>query len=239
MIDNTTIEDNRLSFKALGLLTYLLSRPDGWQVRTKHLASTHGEGEYAVRQALTELEQHGYLERRQEREDDGKFITVTVVHEVPADAITAQRDAITATRVTATAETATGVKKEEAKTEVANPPDGGHPRRPNPPWDALVTALGWEPRTKQEKTRVGRAVREILAALPDGTPPEDAGKHIAARAMRYKREWPDAELTPEALVKHWSRFAPGQRRPRPAASPAAGGDPAWVQAEWQSRQAAP
>jgi hypothetical protein len=29
-IDNTAIEDPRLSFRALGVLTYVLSKPDDW-----------------------------------------------------------------------------------------------------------------------------------------------------------------------------------------------------------------
>lgn len=84
----------------------------------------------------------------------------------------------------------------------------GSARAPNHAWDALVEVIGWEPKTGPEKARVGKAVKEIAAALPDGTSREDVAKHIRARAARYREHWPHAELTPESLVKHWSKFSP-------------------------------
>jgi hypothetical protein len=63
-IDNRTIEDDRLTFRALGLLVYLLSRPDYWKAHVNHLCATHEEGREAVRTALGELERFGYVTRR-------------------------------------------------------------------------------------------------------------------------------------------------------------------------------
>ena len=88
VVDNATVEDDALSFKALGLLVYLLSKPDDWQVNRDHLASTHTDGVAAVRSALAELEQAGYIVREQGRRDDGTgrwAPGVCVVHERPAD----------------------------------------------------------------------------------------------------------------------------------------------------------
>jgi hypothetical protein len=96
------------------------------------------------------------------------------------------------------------------------------PSTPNPAWDAIVAVVGWEPTSQQEKKRVGQAVREITKAILDHRPdtsPEDIAKHITARGARYRQAWPQAELTPEALAKHWSRFGPngnGGRPPGPA-----------------------
>lgn len=80
-------------------------------------------------------------------------------------------------------------------------------------WDAVVQALGWDPKTKQESTRVGRAVREIRAAVPDDAEDEVIAQAVHGRARRYRAEWPNAEFTPEALVKHWSRFGPKRHDP--------------------------
>lgn len=65
-ITNSTIRDKHLSFKARGLHHLLLSYPDGWQVKIEHLVNeSEQDGRTAVASALRELEEHGYLERKQ------------------------------------------------------------------------------------------------------------------------------------------------------------------------------
>jgi hypothetical protein len=44
-------------------MSYLLSRPDDWQVRVDDLIKRSADGETAVRSALRELEAHGYIVR--------------------------------------------------------------------------------------------------------------------------------------------------------------------------------
>jgi hypothetical protein len=63
IIDNRTLTDVELSWAALGLLTYLLSRPDDWQVSVAHLAGVrggYGQGKAAIRRMLAELRERGY-----------------------------------------------------------------------------------------------------------------------------------------------------------------------------------
>lgn len=64
VIANKAIEDGRLSLKALGLLVYLLSKPDHWQARVSELARSHNDGEYAIKHAMGELEKAGYLTKK-------------------------------------------------------------------------------------------------------------------------------------------------------------------------------
>jgi hypothetical protein len=71
VVDTALLDDPRLSFKAKGLLVYLLSRPETWRVRRRHLAGVGRDGETAVASALAELGRAGYLERRELRGDDG------------------------------------------------------------------------------------------------------------------------------------------------------------------------
>lgn len=63
VIPNEAIDDERMSFRARGLLAYLLSRPDGWTTSAERLASVATEGRDAVRTALREIEDAGYLRR--------------------------------------------------------------------------------------------------------------------------------------------------------------------------------
>lgn len=61
MIDRRPIENTTLSFKAKGILTYLLSRPDGWEVSVADLIKRGTDGEKAVRAGLKELKDAGHM----------------------------------------------------------------------------------------------------------------------------------------------------------------------------------
>ena len=73
VMDKTGLDDEKLSFKAKGLLTYLLSKPDNWHCYREHLAKVGPDGLTAVRSGLKELRDAGYLEKRPIRGDDGKI----------------------------------------------------------------------------------------------------------------------------------------------------------------------
>lgn len=73
MIDKYGLNDERLSWKAKGLLAYLLSKPDDWQVYERDIIKRSTDGRDAVRTALRELEACGYLSRRQIRSESGSF----------------------------------------------------------------------------------------------------------------------------------------------------------------------
>ena len=86
MLDKRLAEDPSLSWKAKGLMAYMLSRPDDWQIRVADLVRRSPGGESAVRSGLRELEQHGYLVRKRRHDAaTGRFAGITLtVHEQPA-----------------------------------------------------------------------------------------------------------------------------------------------------------
>lgn len=74
IIDNSIIEDIRMSFKARGLLIYMLSRPDNWKFYTDELVKhSDKDGLSAVKTALREIEAAGYLTRKQGHQKNGQF----------------------------------------------------------------------------------------------------------------------------------------------------------------------
>lgn len=83
VLDNGIIRNHNLSWKARGLLAYLLSLPDGWRTNAEHLARLSPQGRDAVRTGLAELEHHGYLRRRKARTPDGKVRTITTIYDRP------------------------------------------------------------------------------------------------------------------------------------------------------------
>lgn len=54
-------DDARISWKAAGILTYMLTRPDGWEIRKGDLIERHSDGKDAVTSGLKELRDAGYI----------------------------------------------------------------------------------------------------------------------------------------------------------------------------------
>lgn len=85
VVDQRTVEDAELSFRARGVLLWLLAKPDDWRCDSETIASAGREGRDAVRRALGELEAAGYLVREVRRGARGRVSTVVTVHERPVD----------------------------------------------------------------------------------------------------------------------------------------------------------
>lgn len=62
VMSNAHLHDKRLSLKAVGLLSIVLSLPDDWHYTVKGLVGSVKDGERAVNGALSELKQCGYLQ---------------------------------------------------------------------------------------------------------------------------------------------------------------------------------
>lgn len=84
VISNDIFKDTRLSFKAKGLLTTMLSCPPNWNYTIEGLSKISKDGKSSIRSALAELEEFGYLERKQLRNEKGSFTDLEyVVYEKP------------------------------------------------------------------------------------------------------------------------------------------------------------
>lgn len=73
VLPNSTLRDKRLSLKTRAILAIMVSMPDDWDYTVSGLASVCGAGKDAVRSALRELEDGGYLTRVQLHDDAGHF----------------------------------------------------------------------------------------------------------------------------------------------------------------------
>lgn len=74
IIDNDLLDNSSLSFKARGLLAYMLSKPDDWKFYATELVKhSSKDGITAIRSALKEIEKAGYLIRQKNRKENGKF----------------------------------------------------------------------------------------------------------------------------------------------------------------------
>lgn len=82
VMPNAWARDSRLSYKAIGLLVHLLSHREGWSVTSESLA-TGKTGRDAVRSALQELEECGYLRRERERDEQGRLGDAIYILQAP------------------------------------------------------------------------------------------------------------------------------------------------------------
>ena len=67
------IQDSNLSWKAKGLLLYLLSRPDDWKIYETELVKHTSDKLSSLKSGIKELEKAGYIERKRKRDDKGRL----------------------------------------------------------------------------------------------------------------------------------------------------------------------
>ena len=72
-IDKRPLRDKNLSWKAKGLLSYLLSLPDDWKVYVNELKNHSKDGRDSTRSAIEELLKAGYMIRNRVHNSDGTF----------------------------------------------------------------------------------------------------------------------------------------------------------------------
>lgn len=83
VMSNYHLQDKNLSFKAKGLLSYMLSLPDNWNYTIKGIAKESKESDKTVRTILKELEYAKYLVIVKKQNSKGRFIYEYFVYEKP------------------------------------------------------------------------------------------------------------------------------------------------------------
>jgi DnaD/phage-associated family protein len=81
---NEPFNDKRLSWEARGLMGYLLSKPNNWQVRMTDLENQGPAGGRKLKRMLAELRMCRYMNRIRVKLPNGKFDWITEVYESPA-----------------------------------------------------------------------------------------------------------------------------------------------------------
>jgi len=81
---NEPFNDTRLSWETRGMMGYLLSKPDGWEVRMADLQKQGPAGRDKLRRMLSEARMYGYMNRIRKTLPGGKFDWTTEVYESPS-----------------------------------------------------------------------------------------------------------------------------------------------------------
>ena len=149
VMSNHHLRNVKLSLKAKGLLSLMLSLPEDWDYTTKGLACICRDGVDSITSALKELEQNGYLTRQRIRYGNGRLGDIEyTIHERPA-----------------------------APETEGDPPKRENPRQVNPgqekpgqakPVQENPAQSNTDPlRTKRSKTDVSRTHQSIYPAGPE------------------------------------------------------------------------
>lgn len=93
VMSNYHLRETRMSLKAKGLMSVMLSLPEEWDYSISGLVKICKEGRDSVTAALNELKDFGYLSVSKSQGDDGKFIYTYNIYEFPINIDNIQKPA--------------------------------------------------------------------------------------------------------------------------------------------------
>lgn len=176
-IGNDLFNDERLEADEIGVLAYLLSRPNDWEVRRPALAKRFHIGRDSIKRIIFNCTRCGWVVPKRTRLTNGTFHTIYEVRDQPGPTLTPEqvKDALSLVSSEA-AETEEG----DASGDIGNPtsadhlpetgpPDTGQPgvasqlrqTRPGPIEDSLKTDS-----LKPESPNGARAFVDVLSQWP-------------------------------------------------------------------------
>lgn len=195
IIDPYFLSDERLSWKAKGLLGYLLSKPANWRVYVSDLVKRSKDGKDAVYSALKELEAAGYIERHQTRENGRITGYETVVYERPAEPLPENPDM---------------APEPVAASPHSENPDMDDPNAGNPPLDIIdLNNIDLQREGSKSAHTEDDAILHALAAALRRLPLTDTASlydfHFADVYQMLTRRFP-GRLDPEVIALASDRY---------------------------------
>lgn len=91
-ISNLFLKRTDLSWKAKGILAYLLTLPNDWELHLQELEKHATDGEASLRSGIDELKEAGYIVYHKEKNDKGQFEHWYDVYEKPVNQNPAKPD---------------------------------------------------------------------------------------------------------------------------------------------------
>jgi len=83
VMSNYHLRDKNLTYKAKGLLSFMLSLPEDWDYSLAGLCAISKESRDGIRSILKELQEHHYVEIEKVRGDKGYFEYNYLIYEIP------------------------------------------------------------------------------------------------------------------------------------------------------------
>lgn len=83
VMSNYHLQEKNLSYKAKGLLSFMLSLPEDWDYSLNGLVAVSKESKKAIRNIINELIENGYVVREQGRGEKGYYKYDYIIREIP------------------------------------------------------------------------------------------------------------------------------------------------------------
>lgn len=246
VMSNHHLRDKRLGLKAKGLLSVILSLPEDWDYTISGLAVICDVGKDAIRAAIRELEQTGYISRTQGKSEAGQFGgNQYIIREFPEEV--APPLSVFPTTVNPTTEKpSTDSPSPENPTEIITNPvitdEKNPPVSPKKPRKAKTTldeqqmealirqnvatlgeANGW---SRDGKNNVYKLVMEFYSPRAiDGKPPKHTARGVNGLFRKLApggkcNASTAAEMLLEAIERGWTSVYPREeRKGTPSAPP--------------------
>ena len=224
IVDNQALRDTSLSWRATGMLAYLLSLPDDWNVNIEDLTRRKSDGRTAARSTMQELKDAGYVRLEETRDDLGQFHRVIHVHETcqtVTDQNTDENSLFTDgglpdfgppdfgepdTKKDLEGTTDKELPKDNLRAIEVVKPESDRSRIKR----GLVAAMGWnvEDVTTNQWGKVEAATTQLVEVDPTVSIEE-----IVRRGKVYQINHPDWAYTPTAVASHWADCAEPRIKP--------------------------
>ena len=199
-VPNSAVNDSRLDLKARGLLLLMLSKPDGWTFRERHLATVAGVGRDALRAAMQTLIDAGYVVRTRESDDGKPPVCVTRVYDRPQTKVGLPEVGFPDRGKTRPLSNEPVLVTNE--NNLADKPPESSTKKKDNLFEVIAEACGISltGMTRSARGQLNKAAKELREVGAT----EEQVRH---KAKAYRAQYPNATLTPTALIKHWSSFA--------------------------------
>jgi hypothetical protein len=202
MIDRRPIENPNLSWKAKGILVYLLSRPDDWVIRFRDLVNRSTDGAHMVRAAMSELKKVGHIKVTTERENGRITRWVYQVYEIPL----VENQEVEKQQVKKRASTNNKVVTKKKDTDIK---EGASANPPQPPEIVIFKNVVEHYPKKFQRQTVIDAVKKIGVRLGREVTTEDLQPFFVAWGRVSANDWSLVWLTDWAVPG----FVPNGKQP--------------------------
>ena len=208
---NHHLRDERLSLKSKGLLSVILSLPDDWRISIDGMTQFSADGKDAIRSAIRELTDAGYITRAQTHSEAGTFSGYDyIVHETPAASPSSgfptmekptTENPTTEKPTTENPTTEKPTLRNTDRLSTSIPPIVPHEGDETPPSAALTPPLLGEARGDRGEDSLS------LAAL-DSSLGEGADEAKPKRKRRATKSAPD--YRPDTFARFWAAYPRGE-----------------------------
>ena len=223
VLPNGILRDTGLSLKTKGLFAIILSLPETWDYSVAGLATVAGCGRDAIRSALGEMEQAGYLTRTRSHGEGGKFTGVIYNIRDQAEPLSGKPTTVEPTLEKPSSENPTQLNKDISNKDLINPhspPEGDKLQRKKrqrrsksvPAWkperfeafwdyyprgeDRMGAVEEWD-KLQPDDALIDRMARALARQKASEEWQRGIGIPYACRWLR-KRRWEDVPAQPQA-----------------------------------------